>query len=594
VNETLYSALLASHELLAAYETDGQLKSLCWPRKDAFHNHLRFFIMGLVQSGKTIWLDPKRDQLSVEWIRPFEQLQFRWHIHHPDARGLRVYLKASLLNEATIEHSFSIEGDELSSLHHTQFWFLLAPEVAGRRSQFQCVRAQPAAHSLRCDADPFTLTMSCASPAGFKNVAAVQLDSDTELGALVLNFVRHPAAFRHIEMGSCAALAVSPVVPWNQKFTVHLQVQNALEPAAASPLRSQENEPSLPFSVRVLDALTSPSGALLASAECDWAMKHSGGYGFVWPRDAAFAGLALAECGYTERAIQLAVFLANALGKDSDFEQRYSDAGQPAPSWCVRQPDQRPLVCLFWIELLQNQSLKDDSQSLIVEKLNQCLLSMADELIANPKQALSGFDLWEEREGQHFFALVCAHGALVRGGRWAPAPAVSEMYMQAAQVSAKEALAFFSGEHPLPARTRRPDGSLDLTPDASLLACLYPVSEFPLPEEKKSHIHQELKKALATGVGFRRYPDDPYRGGGCWPLVELWFGLALPQSLDPNSKPSILKDILQKTTAASNTLGLLPEQIDPQSGAPSWIVPLGWSHAFFLQLSHRLRKITNV
>ncbi|MEN9530011.1 MAG: hypothetical protein RI932_1884, partial [Pseudomonadota bacterium] len=32
---TLYSALLASQTSLAAYESDGQLKSWCWPRKDA-------------------------------------------------------------------------------------------------------------------------------------------------------------------------------------------------------------------------------------------------------------------------------------------------------------------------------------------------------------------------------------------------------------------------------------------------------------------------------------------------------------------------------------------------------------------------------
>ncbi|MEY2986685.1 MAG: hypothetical protein RJB13_206, partial [Pseudomonadota bacterium] len=100
----------------------------------------------------------------------------------------------------------------------------------------------------------------------------------------------------------------------------------------------------------------------------------------------------------------------------------------------------------------------------------------------------------------------------------------------------------------------------------------------------------ELRKKLAYGCGFRRYPNDPYRSGGCWPLVNLWFGLALGSLEDSADHVSEIKDILQQVAAASNTLGLLPEQVDPHSGEPSWIVPLGWSHAFFLQLSHRLQQ----
>lgn len=603
MKETLYSALLASPSVLAAYEADGQLKSLCWPRKDALHNHLRYFIMGIVQNGKTIWLDPKRDQLSIEWLRPLEQFQIRWHVHHPDARGLRVYLTTKIVNDNTIEHTYSIDADELSGLHHTQFWFLLAPEVGGKRTPFQCVRALQDGNALRCDADPFTLTLKCSSSTGFKQSAAAQLDPDNELGALIVNFVRHPGSFRKIEMGSCAAVALSPVVHWNQKFTVHLEVQEAGQVHAissqstdskpASPPQSPLPREHPPFSLAVLDGLSTTSGALLASAECDWEMKHSGGYGFVWPRDAAFAGLALAECGYWDRASKLGSFLAAALGSERDFEQRYTDAGQPAPSWCVTQPDQRPLACLFWIELLQSDAVDKDLKQRFAAQLNVCLTAMAEELIKAPHHALTGFDLWEEREGQHFFALVSCYGALVRGVRHAPSPEVADMYAQAAQAAARLALEFCKEGMPLPARTRQPDGSFDFTPDASLLACLYPVPEFPLPAELKANIYRELKEKLAYGVGFRRYPNDPYRAGGCWPLVGLWFGLSLSCLDSMSDKMQSMKAILQQAAAASNPLGLLPEQIDPHSGEPHWIVPLGWSHAFFLQLSHRLRKNTD-
>jgi GH15 family glucan-1,4-alpha-glucosidase len=50
-----------------------------------------------------------------------------------------------------------------------------------------------------------------------------------------------------------------------------------------------------------------------------------------------------------------------------------------------------------------------------------------------------------------------------------------------------------------------------------------------------------------------------------------------------------MKLALRQAAAASTPLGYLPEQIDPASSSPTWVVPLAWSHAFFLQLSNRTR-----
>jgi hypothetical protein len=597
MNSTMYSALLATPSSLAAYERDGQLKSWCWPRKDAFHNHVRFFIMGLVQKDESLWLDPERDQISFNWIRPLERLQIQWHVHHPAARGLRIRLDAALTDERTLEHTYTIDAPEQSLVHSTRLWFLMAPDVAGRRSQFQCVRASSQTNLIRCDADPFTLTMEAVGGHTFKHTAALQIDAQASLGHLVQSFISHPAAFRAIEMGRCAAVAVSPVLHWTVPFKIQMRLHSMTE---ALPIHEGEHPSELfappltgnhSLSLQVLDALTSPNGALLASAECDWDMRFSGGYGFVWPRDAAFVGLSLLECGFEDRATRLALFLSKALGSGHDFEQRYTDAAQPAPSWCLRQPDQRPLVCLFWIALLATRSLSDKSRLELRTKLNTCLMAMADELIASPSQALLGFDLWEEREGQHFFALVCAYGALNRGTDFALTDAAQERYSQAANIAASLALAHFSPLHSWPARTRTLNGQLDFTADTSLLACLMPVPEFPLHSEQRTQLFQSLRGALKYGVGFRRYVDDTYRGGGCWPLVGLWFGLSAREVQNQQEAEAFMKSSIHQAAAASTSLGYLPEQVDPQSSHPTWVVPLAWSHAFFLQLTQRLKKI---
>lgn len=596
MNSTMYSALLATQTSLAAYERDGQLKSWCWPRKDAFHNQLRFFIFGIVQGEEAIWLDPERDQISFTWIRPLECLEIQWHMHHPSVRGLRVRLEARLKDARSLEHTYTIDAPEMSPLHNTKLWFLVAPEIAGRRSQFQCVRASSQSNLIRCDADPFYLTLRMTS-GEFKHSAAMQIDSHSTLGHLVQSFISHPSSFRPIEMGRCAAVAVSSVLRWNTPVTVCMELHSAGENhlLIAEPSDSDTpcetlsgHNPSL--SLRVLDALSSPNGALLASAECDWEMRFSGGYGFVWPRDAAFVGLSMMECGFTERAQRIGVFLSKALGTSVDFEQRYTDAAQPAPSWCLRQPDQRPLVCLLWTELLASKTLPEKRASEIRAKLNVCLSAMADELLDSPAHALTGFDLWEEREGQHFFALVCAYGALIRGVRYAFTDASQERYTRAAQDAAKLAQAHFSPLYRWPARTRLPNGQLDFTADASLLACLMPVPEFPLTAAQRTELFVSLREALRHGVGYRRYCEDTYRGGGCWPLVGLWFGLAAREVLPSNESASYMRSALQQASGASTPLGYLPEQIDPDSSQPSWVVPLAWSHAFFMQLSQRAGK----
>jgi hypothetical protein len=596
MNSTMYSALLATHSSLAAYERDGHLKSWCWPRKDAFHNHLRFFIFGLVQGEEAIWLDPERDGISFTWISPLERLEVQWHMHHPSVRGLRVRMVANLSDPHTLEHTYTIDAPEMSPLHNTKLWFLAAPEIAGRRSQFQCVRTNSESGVIRCDADPFFMTLKMAT-GEFRHAAAVQIDSHTSLGHLVQSFLNHPSSFRPIEMGRCAAVAVTPVLRWNSPVTVCMQLHaagNDVVHAADTDIPAlAANTPagrSPSLSLRVLDALSSPSGAMLASAECDWEMRYSGGYGFVWPRDAAFVGLSLMECGLTDRALRLGLFLSKALGLSADFEQRYTDAAQPAPSWCLRQPDQRPLVCLLWIELLAANCMTDKQTLEIRTKLNVCLSAMADELIESPATALTGFDLWEEREGQHFFALVCAYGALVRGARFALTDTAQERCTRAAQDAAGLAQAHFSPLHKWPARTRNAGGQLDFTADASLLACLMPVPEFPLSAVRRSELFSSLSEALKHGIGFRRYCDDTYRGGGCWPLVGLWFGLSAGEVLPSGESAGYIRNTLRQASGASTSLGYLPEQIDPHSSQPSWVVPLAWSHAFFMQLSQRAEK----
>jgi GH15 family glucan-1,4-alpha-glucosidase len=118
-----------------------------------------------------------------------------------------------------------------------------------------------------------------------------------------------------------------------------------------------------------------------------------------------------------------------------------------------------------------------------------------------------------------------------------------------------------------------------------------PVPEFPLSEQQRSGMFHALREALRHGVGYRRYAGDTYRGGGCWPLVGLWFALGAGEVLAAAEVGPFMRSALHEASASSTPLGYLPEQINPESSQPTWVVPLAWSHAFFMQLMHRNKKI---
>lgn len=81
-----------------------------------------------------------------------------------------------------------------------------------------------------------------------------------------------------------------------------------------------------------LRRLTAPNGAVRAGAADRWS--------YVWPRDSAFAAVALARAGHREEAVQILRFLAGLrLDREEGFEARYHLSGVGTPDDRGRQSD---------------------------------------------------------------------------------------------------------------------------------------------------------------------------------------------------------------------------------------------------------------
>ncbi|MGH3264328.1 MAG: glycoside hydrolase family 15 protein [Trebonia sp.] len=129
--------------------------------------------------------------------------------------------------------------------------------------------------------------------------------------------------------------------------------------------------------------------------------------------------------------------------------------------------------------------------------------------------------------------------------------------------------------------------------DGSLLACVAPFGVLD-PSTAVATL-AAVDRDLVVDLGVYRYLDDTFYGGGRWPVLAAFRGLALLSTGRRDEALATLKWIASTATPE----GYLPEQVGPKLLHPSrhaeWVerwgpvaTPLLWSHGMFLMLAHAL------
>ena len=451
----------------------------------------------------------------------------------------------------------------------------------------------------------------------FQSVRAIQSSFSPTLGEIVDHFLTEPNRFRRIEMGNVYAAACTQPFAFtrckdkdnfyegevsifygfgnNQEELEHrlsLYFDNtALEKEVNDTINILNNNSIQKIqdltlqqkrdflknsSLFVLKALTDEKGGIVAAPECDLDFKNSGGYGFIWPRDAAFCALGLMRCGYFKEAKPILLFLTRVQSHNGDYFQRFDCQGNKAPSWCELQADQLGLVIVAMIEYL-----KHEKNEFIFESIKKGIQKLTNDF--TEKGSLqNSFDLWEEVYGLHFYSHVCAYGALNRA-----LPLFPDLEIQIR--NSIKSCNHFCHQHLYVAKQRRfargldPHNNRDLQADISLLSCIFPISEFPIEDSVKLSIFEFCYDKLTTKAGTLRYEKDHYMGGNSWVLAGFWMAQAARELSKTHPQlTEISFEIFKKTMSLCNEAGLFPEQVDSISGKPIWVMPLAWSHSFYL------------
>lgn len=374
-------------------------------------------------------------------------------------------------------------------------------------------------------------------------------------------------------------------------------------------------------SLMVLRLLTdSGTGGIIAAPEIDPDFRSCGGYGLCWPRDGAFIASALDVVGQHSHARRFYDWALRVQSPSGVWYQRYYVSGQLAPIWGLVQFDETGSV--VWAVCRHIQMTGDISygQKVFPQLIRACEYMQT---ALDPKTGLAPMtkDLWEERDGISTYAcastwsgfhelsnLALRLGEATEVERWASAAtklktAIETHLWLASQKRFLRGINTKIRPYDIERLRHQPDfsesnivkmGSAgktrylhhhDATVDTSILALSVPFGVLSPNDPRIVMTAEAVVKHLTSPIGgILRYQDDAYRNGNPWVICTLWMAwqdLALGQK---ERACELYNWVLEHRTS----LNLLPEQIDRTSGKPCWVIPLAWSHAMFLLVTHAM------
>ncbi|MEA4942888.1 MAG: glycoside hydrolase family 15 protein [Propionicimonas sp.] len=201
------------------------------------------------------------------------------------------------------------------------------------------------------------------------------------------------------------------------------------------------------------------------------------------------------------------------------------------------------------------------------------------------------FDWWEEHSEQvHVSTLGCVAAGLRRAA--IDGLVDGERALRAEQ-AAGEITALIEREGTADGHLTKWLGSDAV--DGSLTALIAPLGLIPADSDLARGTIAAVEDQLCVEGGVYRFRADTFFGGGRWPLLSCFLGLAKAARSDRGGA----RDLLRWAAGTATDDGLLPEQVDGHLLAPGyrqyWIdrwgtpaTPLLWSHAMLLRLAAEL------
>jgi len=352
-------------------------------------------------------------------------------------------------------------------------------------------------------------------------------------------------------------------------------------------------------------------GAIIASGDTDMLETGRDSYAYVWPRDAAFAAVALDQIGDRHSARRFFEFAAKTMKPEGYFMHRNRPDGSLGSSWHpwireghVELPIQEDETALILWALKEHYETTRDIEfiesfyhSMIVPAAN-FLLNYRDPYSGLPKQS---YNLWEEKWGVHTFTAASVFGGLEAAATFAGLLGHTHSehnYRHASTEIGRSIMTYLYDDKrgvfykTLSADERNLLSRYDDTIDASSAFGIYLFGVLPVSDERLQKAMKGTAEALriTTPVGgiaryagdqyYRRAPDQP---GNPWIITSLWMAQYAIDRAQSDAELDGAREVLNWCVDIAGGTGILPEQMSPYTKEHLSAGPLTWSHAEYIR-----------
>lgn len=352
-------------------------------------------------------------------------------------------------------------------------------------------------------------------------------------------------------------------------------------------------------SLALISDLQDPSGAYPASP------TFSAYKGYSWFRDGSFIADGMSAAGARESAEKFFAWCAQVVTQHRDQIGRIVAARAQGTDLDDSHMlptrfhfDGRPGADDWWDFQLDGYGTWVWALAAHRERYGSLPADMADAVALTVDYLTSTwdrpcYDWWEEHTEQiHVSTLGCVGAGLEAA---VGLDILDAARAESAATVARQIRALIATEGTVDGHLTKWLGSSQV--DASLLSLIGPIGYVPAGSEVAAATLAKVEADLAVNHGVHRFLGDTFFGGGQWPLLSCFAGLAHVAQGDVDAARTYLEWAASTVTDQMH----LPEQVPAHLLAPEreqeWIdkwgtvaTPLLWSHAMYLRLNAEVGK----
>ena len=360
-------------------------------------------------------------------------------------------------------------------------------------------------------------------------------------------------------------------------------------------------------SLLILRAHVDNNGSILASGDSSLLQYGRDAYSYMWPRDGALSAIALDKAGDYNVAKRFFEFCNDVITKDGYFMHKYrpdKSLGSSWHSWVYKDRPQFPIqedeTALVLYSLWKHYEFSKDLE--FIESIYNSLIKKSADFIVSYMNTETGlpkpsYDLWEEKFGISTFTVSSVYGALIAAGKFSRLLGKAEhekKYTSTAE-KVKEALIkyLWSDEKKMFYKMVNFEGGQPVYDETLDFSSIYGIFRFRVLDAYDPMVVESIKtmEKLSSSIpvgGIPRYENDGYYRtsfdvpGNPWIITTLWLAQYYVVAAKEEKDFDKVKEILSWVVAQAGTTGVLPEQLDPHTGAHLSATPLTWSHSEFV------------